>query len=222
MISIHLLSPVLYYCFVKCLNYLHPCPQSNYMIFFRKIHNIILCILSFIMLIGITVANYQTYKFNTLNNLLCVPYNNNIYATISVTLFLYSKYIEWGDTVYLHLSGKSISQLQYTHHMTTAFLVYCNMVDYISPGIYVCMSLNCFVHIWMYWYFAYPRGYLKKYKVLITQAQIVQHIVCLVAIIYTSFLDNCEQNKYGNSVGFLLYMMYLLYFSMFYFKNYIH
>ena len=174
------------------------------------------------MLIGITVANYQTYKFNTLNNLLCVPYNNNIYSTISVTLFLYSKYIEWGDTLYLHLSGKPISQLQYTHHMSTAFLLYCNMVDYISPHMYIFMSLNCFVHIWMYWYFAYPGGYLKKYKVLITQSQIVQHIVCLVTIIYTSFLDNCDQNKYGNSVGFLLYMMYLLYFSMFYFKNYIH
>lgn len=40
------------------------------------------------------------------------------------TFFLWSKYWEWLDTLFLHLSGKPISQLQYTHHMSTAMLVY--------------------------------------------------------------------------------------------------
>ena len=222
MYNIHFFSPILYFYFIKFLDYFSPCPNSKYMLFFRKIHNIFLSMLSFIMLIGITIANYQRNKFNTLDNVLCTPYGNNSYANLSIKLFLYSKYIEWGDSLFLHLSGKTISQLQYSHHMTTAFLTYLNSVEYISPHIFIFMFLNCFIHIWMYWYFAYPRGYLSKYKVLITQGQIVQHIICLITIVYTSFLENCEQNKYGNKIGFLLYMMYLIYFIMFYFNKYIH
>ena len=95
------------------------------------------------MLIGITIGNYQTNKLSSINNILCKSYDNNYYSTISSQLFLYSKYIEWGDTMFLHLSGKKISMLQYTHHMTTALLMYLNTSYYLSPHIFVFMSLNC-------------------------------------------------------------------------------
>ena len=105
--------------------------------------------------------------------------------------------------------------------MTTAILMYSNMIEYISPHIFIFMSLNCFVHIFMYWYFAYPRGFLFKYRKYITQFQILQHIICLLTIIYTNNLNNCNQNKYGNIAGLIAYLMYLFYFLMFYIKSYI-
>jgi len=139
----------------------------------------------------------------------------------SVYVFLYSKYLEWLDTVFLHLSGKRISMLQYTHHMTTVVTLYVNFMDYVSPCIIVPMGLNCLVHIPMYWYFAFPKGFLYKYRMLITRSQIIQHILVIISAIYTYIMDNCEQNKYGNIIGLLMYFMYLFYFTVFYINSYL-
>ncbi len=217
---LHILSPFIYILFVKLLLILPPCPKSHIMITLRKYHNIVLSTLSFLMFIGIVLANLLSGKLHNTRSLLCKPYNYNIFSIITTKTFLYSKYLEWGDTVFIHLSGKPISQLQYTHHLTTAFLMYMNMVDYLSPHLFVFISLNCLVHTWMYWYFAYPKGLLYRYRKMITISQIIQHIVCLLTIIYTSTLKNCHQNKYGNICGFCMYMMYLFYFVLFYKKMY--
>ena len=105
--------------------------------------------------------------------------------------------------------------------MTTVLTVYTNMVDYISPYFIIPMGLNCFVHIPMYWYFANPRGILFKYRKLITTIQIVQHVLVIITGISTLLINNCEQNKYGNKIGLLMYFMYLFYFCLFYMKSYI-
>ena len=200
-------------------------------------HNIFLALLSLLMLLGITQATYDAGKFASMNDLLCASFDygindiskvNNIIGTngtntlahLSTTLFLYSKYMEWGDTLFLHLSDKPISMLQYTHHSTTALLMYTNYVEYISPHLFVFMGLNCFVHIWMYWYFAFPKGVLYPVRKLITQVQIVQHVICIGTILYTSMLEDCQQNTYGNMCGLVMYSMYLFYFSAFYVKSY--
>ncbi len=136
-------------------------------------------------------------------------------------MFLWSKYVEWGDTLFLHLSGKPITMLQYTHHMSTAILTYVAFDrTIISPHLLVFIGSNTLVHIPMYWYFAFPKGFLYKYRKLITQSQIVQHIGCLATIIYTSSIENCEQAEYVNAFGFAMYSMYLFYFSMFYLRTY--
>ena len=72
----------------------------------------------------------------------------------------------------------------------------------------------------MYWYFAYPDGFLKKYRKMITQSQIVQHLVCIATIVYTSTIEDCQQAEYTNQLGFCLYMMYLFYFGLFYVSTY--
>ena len=116
---------------------------------------------------------------------------------------------------------KKISMLHYTHHMTTAFTMYFNISEYLSPQAIIFLSSNCFVHTLMYWYYAYPRGFLYKFRRLITQLQIIQHITCLLTIIYTQNLKNCEQNKYGNQIAFISYLMYLIYFVLFYINAYL-
>tara|TARA_B100001093_G_scaffold519550_1_gene609075 strand:- start:712 stop:1287 length:576 start_codon:yes stop_codon:yes gene_type:complete len=187
---------------------------------FRKIHNITLSILSLLMLCGIVYSNYITNKLFSFNNLLCLSYlNNNNIFNLTTHIFLYSKYLEWLDTLFLHLSNKSISTLQYTHHMTTAFLMYVNMNN---SHLFIFISTNCLVHIPMYWYFAYPNGILNKFRKLITKIQIFQHIICLTTILYTFNLKNCDINKFGNSIGLLLYLMYLFYFVQFYIKKYLN
>jgi len=215
---IHKLSPLIYAIFVKIISYLPAIPKSPVMLFFRRLHNIFLSILSFVMMIGIMYGNYLDNKLSTTYNFFCLV-NKSYWTNLSVKTFLYSKYLEWLDTLFLVLSGKSISMLQYTHHMSTAILVFYNYYPYISPFMGIFMILNCLVHVFMYWYFAYPKGFLYPYRRIITQSQIIQHIICLSTIIITKFVNNCSQNFYGHLLGFFLYSMYLFYFLMFYFKQ---
>ena len=214
---IHLSSPLIYIFFVHCIQFLPSIQNNQIMIFFRWLHNINLSIVSLFMFIGITIGQFQTGKFDSLDALLCQPYGDNLFVYYSVKAFLWSKYLEWGDTLFLQLSGKPISMLQYTHHMSTAILVYSHIKnDFISPFMYVFQSLNCVIHVFMYWYFAYPHGLLHRYRKLITSSQIVQHIICLTTIVYTMSIDNCKQNRWGNELGLALYSMYLFYFVAFY------
>ena len=218
----HLLSPISYAIFVRSFDLVKPCPNNSLMIKLRKIHNINLSVLSLIMLAGLTVANYQEDKFYPVHNLLCKSYNKNYYAFTISELFLYSKYLEWLDTLFLHLSNKPISQLQYTHHMSTAILVYVNTYPEIESYGYIPISLNCFVHIFMYWYFAYPKGVLVKFRKIITISQIIQHICVFSTSIYVRYLDNCEIDLYANNLTIILYSMYIYYFTRFYVKTYVN
>ena len=219
--SIHLFSPVLYAVFVHSLQMLPQIPNSSVMSFFRQLHNINLSVWSGIILFLAIAGQFQESKFSSSTAFLCDSYNENTLMYISTQLFLWSKYVEWGDTLFLHLSGKPISMLQYTHHMSTAALTYVAFDrTIISPHAMVFVGSNTLVHIPMYWYFAFPKGFLHKYRKLITQSQIVQHIGCLGVIIYTSIIDDCEQAEYVNVFGFAMYSMYLFYFGLFYINTY--
>ena len=218
---LHNISPIIYIGFVKLFYFIPVIKNDNSMKFLRKLHNLFMSFLSFIMLLGITYGNYQANKFNSLDDFLCKKYNNDL-SSLSVELFLYSKYLEWFDTLFLHLLGKPISTLQYTHHMSTAILTYNNINYFISPYTFIPMSLNCLVHVFMYWYFAYPKGFLRPYRKLITISQIVQHIICITTMFYTYFiLDDCEQNPLGQELGLTFYSMYLFYFLKFYINSYL-
>lgn len=217
----HIFSPIIYILYVKNITKIKPIPNSKNMLIMRKYHNIILSILSLFMFVVITFETISMGKFSSINTLLCSSYNNNEIVIHITNIFLYSKYIEWLDTLFLHLSGKPISMLQYTHHMSTVLTVYTNVIDYVSPFIIIPMGLNCLVHIPMYWYFAFPKGIMYKFRKLITISQITQHIIVIITAIFTLTQNNCQQNIYGNQFGLLMYLIYLFYFSIFYIKSYL-
>jgi len=239
--SFHIISPILYYFFVESFRYIPTCSTSIAMKKCRRIHNIMLSILSFFMFVGTLYSLDNNKKLNSFDDFVCKPFaSNDNFTRLNVNIFLYSKYLEWGDTLFLHLSEKKITPLQYTHHMSTALLAYLNIIDYISPAIMVSMGLNCLVHIPMYWYFAYPRGVLQQYRQSITRAQILQHILVLSSIAYGGYYHRltatttilgvngsntteiyCEQNKYGYISALFLYLMYLIYFLLFYLSSYV-
>ena len=222
---IHILSPLIFYGYVKLLtNTCKPCPDSATMKYYKRIHNIILSILSFVMLFAVLVYNIIDDKISSYEDIVCKQYKSTDSIEFIGYTFFYSKYIEWLDTLFLYLSGREITSLQYNHHMTTAVLTYFNMRYFISPSLLVFMGLNCFVHIPMYWYFAYPRGFLKKYRKLITIIQILQHIIALSTTIYVLFIKqfvSCNHSKFGIQLGFCLYVMNLVYFTQFFIKTYL-
>jgi hypothetical protein len=220
--TIHLSSPLLYMAFVYLIQFIPPMPTNYYMIFFREWHNLNLSVYSFLMFIGITIGQFQTGKFDSLDALLCKPYGDNQFVYYSVSVFLWSKYLEWGDTLFLQLGGKPISTLQYTHHMSTAFLMWFVFNNGIAtPMLYPQVSMNCVIHVFMYWYFAYPKGGLYPYRKLITSSQIIQHVISLVSLIYVKLNEStCQQNQWVLEIAIALYGMYLFYFTAFYLKSY--
>lgn len=216
----HLLSPLLYAFYVEKIQKIPPCPQNPLMRQSRKIHNLGLSILSLLMFIGVLVANIQTGKLSSIDAIICRSYQGNIVIHYTVWIFLYSKYWEWLDTLFLHLSGRPISQLQYTHHMSVPLVTYVNINGFVSPYALVLAGSNCLVHTVMYWYFAYPKGVLYPFRKMITVSQIVQHIMCLLSIGYSYFQDDCHKTPYAVEVSISAYLMYLIYFVIFYLKSY--
>ena len=217
---IHLSSPLLYILFCNQIKKIEPCPKSKIMIKCRQIHNLLLSLLSSGMFLGLLLGLYQTNKLNSYRVLLCNDFQNNKFAYLSTQIFLYSKYLEWIDTLFLHLSNKLITSLHYNHHMSTAILVYLNITPEISAYSGIPMGLNCLVHIFMYWYFAFPRGVLFSYRRMITISQIVQHIISLTSSMIPYYIDNCNQNKYGLFFANSLYGLYLTQFFLFYVRKY--
>ena len=230
---LHLVSPFLYVGFVWLLQQCPTCPKSQTMLWLRWLHNIGLSVASSIML-GSMLMGFvlDTPKTESIHAVICESVNltNPIvrqYIQFAYHLFLYSKYWEWLDTVFLHLGGRAISTLQYTHHMSTAFLVATNVSDIYTPSMVIYGGLNCFVHIPMYWYFAYPRGALRPYAAWITRIQIIQHVVCIATSAYTNYRiyvygDCYHGSRYGCEFALALYGMYLVYFVMFYMRKYVH
>ena len=217
---IHLASPVIYAGYVHVLQKIPPCPNNSLMKLCRTAHNINLSFLSAAMFILCFIGQVQTGKMNSMDELLCKSYDYNWYIDVSMKAFLYSKYVEWGDTLFLQLSGKPISMLQYTHHMSTAILTYVGMArTVISPNGFVFLATNTLVHTPMYWYFAYPKGWLHKHRRMITQSQIVQHVICLSTLVYTHYINYCQQAEYANEFAMAMYSMYLFFFVSFYIGN---
>ena len=84
--------------------------------------------------------------------------------------YLISKLCEWIDTVLLIMNDKKIIGLHWWHHMTIGFAFYTGY--YSSSAIWI-GSLNSFIHIIMYLYYADVPG-IRPIAKYLTQLQIIQ------------------------------------------------
>ena len=150
------------------------------------------------MLIGIMLSAFWSGKLsNGLHGLICRSWGvehdsiNPLHKSIfewTLWGFYFSKYWEWLDTAFLILSAKDVSWLQYTHHMSTAFLTYINITPFFSSLAIVTVAANTFVHTFMYWYFAFSRGVLARYRMAIMFGQTLQHVMVLSTLVYIILL----------------------------------
>jgi len=218
-------SPVLYMVYVEIAKRVLPYEsKENKHIFhvLRLVHNVGLAIASLVMLIGILAVSHQSGKLNSIHAALCDPFLDVESATLVGRYFYLSKYWEWVDTAFLITARKDVSWLQYTHHMSTAILVFANLTPVISSASLLACFTNTFVHVFMYFYFAFPHGFLKKFRQFITIIQIIQHMMCLSGFIYMYInIDNCVTTTLGIKMCLMLYAMYLTFFVLFYIVQYV-
>jgi len=116
-------------------------------------------------------------------HLLCVPE-----ATVGegitpfcATIFLYSKFFELVDTLFLILRKREVIFLHWYHHTTVlAYTWYCTIVMYPAGNLYG--IVNSFVHIIMYsYYFLTSFGFKPWWGKYVTRLQLAQMVVGMIS-----------------------------------------
>jgi len=158
-----------------------------------------------------------------------------------VMLFIYSKYLELADTVFIVLRKKPLSFLHWYHHVTVLLYTWDAYVQEQPPGLYF-VSMNYSVHAIMYFYY-FLAAVMKKpprWAVFVTILQISQMFIGVYVTgwgLYYSFnyatIDYMEpqlafkplqlgcsvarRNLYG---GCLMYSTYFYLFAKFFAERY--
>lgn len=137
------------------------------------------------------------------------------------SLFVCSKLPEFIDTfLYILKNGKQHIFLHWYHHLFTAFYSYLLVVKDDVPskyGIWM-VSLNFFVHTFMYAYYAvmeiteqgcWLRKLVNKYASFITTIQTVQMFIIMYVMLYDKFVLDNNMDHFG----FGMYLVYAILFT---------
>ncbi|GFQ89001.1 elongation of very long chain fatty acids protein 7 [Trichonephila clavata] len=138
-------------------------------------------------------------------------------------LILFEKFFSLFDTIFFVLRKKysHISFLHVFHHVCMCLLS-AWIINATSPGIfvYVSMTINCFVHVIMYFYYglaAFGKR-MQKYlwwKRYLTVLQILQFVIILSYMAF-SFLTGCESFGSIEIASFIFVFALLVLFVNFY------
>lgn len=143
------------------------------------------------------------------------------------------KFYELFDTLFLVLSKKPVQFLHWYHHSLTAVLCHLQLQGNTAVQ-WVPMSVNLFVHIFMYYYYArVSMGANIWWKKYMTTLQITQFLIDLAAVYYCTFYRlgqtyypeltggvTCHGTEGAAIFGCALLSSYLLLFIQFFQKTY--
>ncbi|KAJ9054064.1 hypothetical protein DSO57_1018480 [Entomophthora muscae] len=127
-------------------------------------------------------------------------------------LFYLSKYYEMIDTAIILIKGRTPSFLQ-TYHHAGAIIGMWYLVQASSPGLWIFLTLNSFIHTIMYNYYIFATlGYNLPGKKYITYMQITQFIVGSTIAFGYLLTPNCATPQQLYSIAFnLSYVAPLIY-----------
>ncbi|KAJ3155509.1 hypothetical protein HDU89_006472 [Geranomyces variabilis] len=149
------------------------------------------------------------------------------------------KYYEFTDTMFLVLKKKKLEFLHVYHHSMTMALCFFELEGRTSVS-WVPVTLNLFVHVIMYYYYARTAVSSKPvwWKKHLTTLQIVQFVIDLFAIYLATYiylssdpyagilpnfnLGKCSGRPMAAGIGCFILSSYLLLFVQFFIKTYQH
>jgi hypothetical protein len=175
------------------------------------------------------IMGLYVFNFTSLQKFICMCDNNNImtydpFFTRSVDLisssFVISKYIEFGDTVFLAIMHKKILFLHWYHHILTA---YCTTVLIFQkePIGLLFLLMNAIVHSIMYFYFFVSQysnklNFIKKSITILQTVQMFGGLILIAITYYYTFMRKSECNdNYPLWSLTRVFLMYLSYFVLF-------
>jgi len=144
-------------------------------------------------------------------------------AMLWVELFIWSKFPELIDTVFLVLRKKPVNFLHWFHHASV--LLYCwYSFAYENPAGVLFAAMNYAVHAVMYvYYFLAAVGRPPLWGKAVTVLQILQMfagIAITVAQWQLASVENCYVPRSTLDAGFLMYGAYLVLFLQFFVERY--
>jgi len=142
-------------------------------------------------------------------------------------LFVMSKLIELGDTLFIILRKQQLIFLHWYHHITVFIYVWYSYMDHTAPGQWF-LVMNYTVHALMYTYYAFRSMKFKISKwvmMTITTLQLVQMIIgCFIAAYTHIQMQNdvfCNQTRENVIFCMMMYFSYFILFAHFFYTTYI-
>ena len=142
------------------------------------------------------------------------------------TLFVLSKFVEFGDTFFLVFKKSPLTFLHIYHHVTVSMLTWFGATTNSSVGNWFC-AMNYGVHSIMYTYFTIRTLGVKLPSVVaktITSLQLCQFsmgLVCIVlAAVRLSLGMKCNTTVMCASASLVVYGSYLVLFLNFFYRRY--
>eukprot|EP00457_Paulinella_chromatophora_P008777 gb/GEZN01008824.1/.p1 GENE.gb/GEZN01008824.1/~~gb/GEZN01008824.1/.p1 ORF type:complete len:413 (-),score=48.39 gb/GEZN01008824.1/:89-1327(-) len=147
-------------------------------------------------------------------------------SALWTTLFIFSKYPELIDTVFIVLRKKPLIFLHYYHHVTVLLFCLHAYICASSLGLYFA-TMNYLVHSIMYfYYFLTAYGYRPPYfmSMFVTVLQITQMFVGILLLLIVKLYWNiglpCDMAVNSWNAGALMYASYFLLFFVFFVNRY--
>ncbi|OXA63178.1 putative fatty acid elongation protein 3 [Folsomia candida] len=142
-------------------------------------------------------------------------------------LFMWSKIVELGDTVFIVLRKKPLIFLHWFHHITVLVAVWVSVFHF-DPVSRWFGVVNLGVHSLMYTYYSLKAmGYWipKWVSMTITFLQISQMILAVGLNLYAIYVKStgvtCARSDEGIKIHFWLYFAYLVLFANYFYKAYL-
>lgn len=143
-------------------------------------------------------------------------------------LFVLSKIVEFGDTVFVVLRKNPLNFLHWYHHVTVCFYSWHSLAIKSAPAHWFC-ALNYLVHSVMYSYYMLKSTGVRVWKEValgITALQMVQFVVGLIVVCESAYVfvirgDFCYINRANIVMGLVIYASYLVLFGNFFYQRYL-
>lgn len=144
-----------------------------------------------------------------------------------MSLFVISKFVEFGDTIFLILRKAPLTFLHVYHHVTVAFYSWYGATSRSSVGHWF-VSMNYFVHSFMYTYFmlkgfgVYVPSVVAKAITCLQLVQFLNGLICvLVAAARLWNGEVCNSALDFTLFGLVIYGSYFILFINFFYHRYI-
>jgi len=147
-------------------------------------------------------------------------------------LFIYSKFPELIDTVFLVLQNKKPIFLHWFHHITVLLFCWHSYAFLASTGFWFCV-MNYFVHTIMYFYYFLmstswqaAKKMCRKIAPLITTLQISQMVLGIVVTVTAAiekfhYGNVCHANDSNIKLGLGMYVSYLILFVVLFYDKFV-
>lgn len=145
-----------------------------------------------------------------------------------VLLFVFSKLVEFGDTIFIVLRKTPLNFLHWYHHITVLLYSWYGLATKNTAGHWFC-AINLGVHSVMYSYYMFKAMGLRISPLIakgITILQLAQFVVGLFLVFTGVWLKlvghPCGMNDTHIRAGIIMYGSYFIPFLNFFYKRYIN